>query len=178
MAVPWEQERVRNAVELAAETGATIVWDRQHSAFETWQRTLAEAGVDPAVLLQDDVELTEDWRAKVEAVISEHPDTVIQFFSMRKADETVGSRWEPGRTYLMNQCHYLPAGAAARLLDYSQDWHLKDPRNPTCQDLATAGWLRDTGQRYWLHVPSLVQHRPWASTLGARSKARQSRTFR
>jgi hypothetical protein len=168
---------MREAVRLRNVTGGGIVWDQHHNSLDTWQSLLAVAGGDPVVVLEDDVRLTDGWASKVEAVIAEHPDDVIQFFSNRKADVTRGSRWEPGRSFLMNQCHYLPAGVAAELLEFSHGWRANNPQHPSGQDVATAAWMRRTGRQYWLHVPSLVQHMPWRSVLGTRSKGRQSRTF-
>jgi len=174
MAVPWEQQRTRRAITLAQEVGAEIVWDQHKDAFDTWKLLLGRAGTDAVIVLEDDVQLTDDWRTKVEAAISEHPSDVIQFFSMRGKDVTVGSRWEPGRTWIMNQCHYLPPGAAAELLDYARTW----TRDLNGHDLCIADWLRSKRAGYWLHVPSLVQHEKWQSEIQPkRSSGRQSGTF-
>ena len=177
-AVPWVPERLQQAYALAEQTGGTIVWDTEHHAFETWKLVLAYAGQSPVVILEDDVTLTDNWAQKVQAAIDAHPDVVIQFFSMRGDDLTVGSRWEPGRTFLMNQCYYLPAGAAAALLAHSEEWAAQHPEHPTGYDLAMADWLKRTKQKYWLHVPSLVQHKPWRSEINPRRpRNRQSGTF-
>jgi hypothetical protein len=65
------------------------------------------AGDGAAVHMEDDVILTRDFRKKLEKVIYAHPETVIQFFSMRTADLAIGSRLD--RNFIMNQCVYLPA---------------------------------------------------------------------
>jgi GR25 family glycosyltransferase involved in LPS biosynthesis len=177
MAVPWDQDRVKSALALMEAADAHVIWDETHDAFATWRRVLAAVGDEAAVVLEDDVILTQNWREKVEAVIAVHPGEVIQFFSMRADDLRVGSRSEPGRTYLMNQCHYLPPGAASSLLAYSEDWKERAPEHPTGMDTAMARWMQDNKMRYWLHVPSLVQHRPWKSAIARRSSGRQSRSF-
>jgi hypothetical protein len=134
-------------------------------------------GDGPAVVLEDDVILCRDWRSRVEAVIGEHPDVVIQFYSNRAADLTVGSRWEPGRTFLMNQCYYLPPDVALPLHAYTEHW-AETSNTPTEYDRAMARWMSETKRRYWLHVPSLVQHLPWRSQIHPRRpRTRQSRTF-
>lgn len=178
MGVPWDQQRVKNVRCLVVETSGQVVWDERHDAFDTWQRVLAEAGGDAVIILEDDVVPTERWREKIEAVIAGHPTAVIQFFSNRVAD-LLGSHWEPGRKFRMNQCYYLPAGTAAMLLEYSYVWHERHPEHPTGYDLTMADWLhsRKPQLRYWQHVPSLVQHLPWQSAIGSRSRGRQSRTF-
>jgi len=178
MAVPWLPTRTRRAVRLAQASDAQVIWDSEHDAFDTFRKVLAAVGEGPAVVLEDDVILAEHWRERVEAAVAEHPDVVIQFFSMRKADSEIGSRWEPGRSFLMNQCYYLPAGAAVELLAYTEDWSTKRPEHPTGYDVAMASWMKDTGQKYWLHVPSLVQHEDWQSMINPRRpRNRQSQTF-
>lgn len=178
MAVPWEPARVRSVREMREQVpGIEIVWAAplpEGTATHTWLRALDAAGDSPVVLLEDDVELAPRWLERVTAAIEERPDQVIQFFSMRKADLTVGSREEPGRTFLMNQCFYLPRGAARALAAFSRE-HFAG--NTSGNDLTTREWLKETGQTYWIHVPSLVQHRPLRSMIGPRSSRRQSPTF-
>lgn len=177
MAVPWDQKRVACAVGLHKATGGTLIWDKHRDAVETWTRMLAAAGDSAAIFLEDDLVLCPDWHAKIAAVIAEHPDDAIQFFSMRKADLTEGARWEPGRTWLSTLCYYLPAGDAASLLAYVDTWKAEHPEEGNGYDLGLGHWLRSQGRKYWLHVPSLVQHQEWPSELGPRSSKRLSLTF-
>jgi hypothetical protein len=178
MVVPWDQQRLKNAVNLLNEAGfAQFIKDEKHDAVDTWTRTLEAAGNDPVIVLEDDVQLTPNWREKIEAVIEEHSTQVIQFFSMRGADETVGSRLEPGRTFMMNQCYYLPAEWAHKLLLWLPSWRELNP-NENGYDLAMAAFMKARGEKYWLSVPSLVQHEPWTSQIESRRpRNRQSRTF-
>lgn len=145
---------------------------------DTWRMVLEAARLDPVIILEDDVILTPSWREKIEEVIAAHPDDIIQFFSMRKADLTVGSRYEPGRTFMMNQCYYLPADVAAHLRDFSVGWEELYPADANGYDILMAKWMQATGRKYWLHVPSLVQHRDWRSEIHERRpRNRQSKTF-
>lgn len=172
MAIPWDQQRVRNVRDIVKAADAQVVWDRERSIQETFCRMLEAAGEEPAIFLQDDVELTEGWRGKVEKVIGEHPDVVIQFFSLRKSDLTEGARWEAGRNYLMNQCWYVPAGYAQSLLEFARQWW-KDNPGHTGDDTCVAEWLRARSEKYWHHVPSLVQHREWKSAIDSRRSSRR-----
>lgn len=177
MAVPFIPERLKNAVRLRDETGGTIVLDRARDIMDTFTLVLEEAGTDPVVVLQDDVYLAQDWRAKVEAVIAEHPRSVCQFFSLRKSDLEMGARWQPGSAYLANTCFYLPAGYAEQLLEFTRQWILDNPGH-TGDDTCLAAWLASRRERYWHHVPSLVQHHVWKSAINdRRSSKRQSPTF-
>ena len=179
MGVPWVQERVKSVAEIRRQVPeAEPVWDEKRDAMDTWRKVLRTAGDDPVVILEDDITLTANWRTRVEAAIKEHPDSIIQFFSMRKADLTKGSRWEPGRTFMMNQCYYLPATYARQLLDYSQGWEQANPEYRTGYDITMARWMQENKLRYWVNVPSLVQHRAWKSEIQPkRPRNRQSSTF-
>lgn len=134
------------------------------------------------VHLEDDVILTRDFVRKCSEAVAARPFTPIQFFSMRKKDLTVGSRMEPGRTFMMNQCHYFPPGMGTALVAfYENEW---DPgekhRNPHGYDILIAAYLHSRRLSYWLHVPSLVDHRVGKSFINPKraSTNRQSLTFR
>lgn len=142
-------------------------------------KALRLAGKNPAVIMEDDILLTRDFEAKARAVIEERPLSLIQFFSMRKADLTEGSRLEPGRSYLMNQCHYMPPGLGRMLADYMEKRIDARPVNRGGSDSLYRDFLADHKIRYWLHVPSLVDHRvgPSAIDPSRGSTNRQSFTF-
>jgi len=185
-AVPWDPTRAVAAVGmmknlLAQGHTATIIWDREYDAYETFVRNLTSAGADAAIFLEDDAVLTADWDTKIAAVIEGHPDVLIQCYSNRKDDLAAGPRWEPGRSFMNNQCWYAPPGMAAEMADYLHAWPKRlDGTDPTGYDLAMQDYLRSKGLRYWLHVPSLVQHQAWKSVINPRrpyGKLRQSRSF-
>lgn len=155
--------------------GAVVVYDTNRNAMDTFRTALASVGDGPAVHMEDDVILTKRFVEKARAAIAERPHMPIQFFSMRKADIETGSREEPGRTFLMGQCFYLPAGMSRELLDY--EWS-RVKEHPTGLDLMVADFMRERRMRYWIHVPSLVQHRFGKSLIDPRrSRYRQSKTF-
>lgn len=155
--------------------GAVVVYDTTRNAMDTFFEALQVAEGRPVIHMEDDALLARRFGPKAESVIGEHPDTAIQFFSMRKKDIEVGSRWEPGRTFLAGVCFYLPAGMSNRLLRY--DWPRK-VEHPTGLDLMIADLLREGKEKYWLQVPNLAQHRFGRSLIdGRRSRYRQSLTF-
>lgn len=155
----------------------TWIVDQKRDAMDTFIRSLEAAGTGRVVHMEDDILLCKDFEVKINAAILEHPSSVIQFFSMRGADLTQGSRWEPGRTFLMNQCFYLPEGYSADLLEFAHGW-TRYQEHPTGYDILMQDWLKSRKERYWLHVPSLVQHRDCKSEISPRrSSRRQSTTF-
>lgn len=177
MAIPWDLDRVRSTKALRDETGATVVWDQKHDAMDTWLRMMHTAGDGPGIFLEDDIDLAPAWRTLVEEEIEDHRDEVIQFFSMRKADLETGSRREPGRTFSMNQCYYLPKGYAAAIAEFAPTWLAENPGS-NAYDWLMGAWLKEQGLQYWVRVPSLVQHKQWKSAIHpTRSSKRQSPTF-
>jgi hypothetical protein len=153
-----------------------VVFDTTRHSPDTFCAALKLAGTDPILLLEDDIVLTRDFLPKVEAVRRQLHRHVINFFSMRKADLSVGSRWD--RSYLMAQCTYYPPRYAASLLAFAPGWRATRPQDERGgSDTMVNAWLRAIRQPYWLSVPSLVQHRNAKSRLGPRSSHRQSPTF-
>lgn len=150
-------------------------FDKTHNAMETFLRSLDMAGDDPCVLMEEDILLTEGFVDKLEAEIARHPKTVIQFFSMRSADLTVGSRHD--RNYIANLCFYLPATYARMIVEFEPQWKDKG-KHLGGTDLLVSDFLKSRREPYWIHVPSLVEHRISRSAIDRRrSSKRQSKTF-
>lgn len=179
-AVPWEPERTKIAVQLARDTGGEIIWDQDYSGLETFLRVLEAAGDGPMILLEDDVMLAVHWRSRVEAVIEQHPQRMILFFSMREKDSVLGSRLMEPETYYSTLCAYFPPTYAAQIREWVGD------RRPSLwkqfHDHVPGAWLNTQrkGERYWLQVPSLVQHRgdlPSVATPKDRRRNRVSPSF-
>lgn len=151
-------------------------YDRNRNAMDTFLEAMRMAGNDPVVHMEEDIVLTKNFVPKIEAAIAERPNEVIQFFSMRKDDLLKGSRYD--RNYLMNQCFYLPAGYSLAIHDYYQFWDDKE-KHPTGTDNMICDYLRAGKEKYWIHVPSLVDHRVAVSMIDSRrSSKRQSLTFK
>ena len=140
-------------------------------------RAMSWAADQPAVHLEDDVIFADAFWARVLTAIDRHPDAVIQFFSRRGADLTVGSRWDPGRSFLGCVCFYMPPGYSAALTDHWPHWRDKD-KHFDGVDLFVADFLRVKGERYWIEIPSLVEHRQTVSAVDPRrSRFRQAKVF-
>jgi len=154
-----------------------VVQDKTNNAMDTFLTAMSITGNDAAVHIEDDIIITSDFCAKLHTVIAKMPDMVIQFFSMRKADLTIGSRLDYGRTFMMNQCFYLPHSYSKMILEYYPVWPQRE-RHKTGYDILIADWLKFRKEKYWIHVPSLVQHRKCKSIINPRRpNNRQSITF-
>jgi hypothetical protein len=155
-------------------TNTLFYFHPQRGDMLSYRGALTQAGKTAVVLMEDDVILTRDFRRKLERVIAEHRREVVQFFSMRQADVDVGSRYD--RNFLMGQCVYLPAGYSQALLTWH--WPGEAEQDGSGSDLLLSDWLKSRNEPYWIHVPSLVDHRQGRSVIDPRrSSKRQSKTF-
>lgn len=132
------------------------------------------AGDDPTLQVEDDAKVVEDFWPRALEVIEQHPESVVQFFSRRREDLTVGSRWDS--SFVAALCYYLPGGYGPMIADYYPDWPDR-LKHPDFLDYTVRDWLNSRKESYWIEVPNLAQHQPVPSTLGPRSKYRQSLTF-
>lgn len=154
-----------------------ICLDEKRDAMHTFKKSLLMSGEDEVVHLEDDIILTSDFINKIESVIKKRSDNMIQFFSMRKDDLTIGSRYIYGSLFCMNQCVYYPKHYSSKILEFSKIWDRYDTE-PNATDYLIADWLKSKKESYWNHIPSLVEHRQVKSIINPRrSTKRQSKTF-
>lgn len=155
-----------------------ICFDDVGGAMPNYIKSLGMAGSDAVINLEDDIILTKDFCRKVELACGSRKDSVIQFFSMRKNDLTIGSRWDSGWKYMMAQCTYLPAMISKQILEYSKSYDLIDHKSHPL-DSMVAAFLKSQKRKYWIHCPSLVDHRVGISKINPSrpSTNRQSLTF-
>ena len=158
-----------------------VVWDQNQDPMETFMRAWGSHPENPTIFLQDDIILTKDFLIKVHEVISKHPEDVIQFFSMRKADIEIGTRWESGSSYIANLCYYLPKNVSGEVFDFGTTWKgrlFNGEYVATSGDYLVNDYLKKSKRKYLLHIPSLVEHAQVPSAIDSRrSKFRQSKTF-
>tara|TARA_R110000868_G_scaffold404728_1_gene683187 strand:- start:368 stop:925 length:558 start_codon:yes stop_codon:yes gene_type:complete len=156
---------------------AEFCMDERSSAFDTFLRALKMAGNDSCVHMEEDVILTKEFYKKITNEINKKPLNFIQFFSMRQKDIIEGSRWD--NNFLMNQCWYAPPTYSAMLLDYFENWRIKNLSvHPSGTDTMVCDFLKSRREKYWIHCPSLVDHRVSRSVIDPRrSSKRQSLTF-
>ena len=156
-----------------------VCFDQKLGAMSNFLQSLEMAGDDAVVNLEDDIWITHNFEEKLKAVVSGNPNSVIQFFSMRKADRDIGSRWDSGKTYLMAQCTYLPKKVSRGILAFSKKYdNIEHKSHPL--DSMVADYLSKARMKYWIHCPSLVDHRVGKSMIDPRraSTNRQSFTFK
>lgn len=157
--------------------GLRMVWDRCRDPMETFVRALRSVDDSPALHLEDDVILGENFLNRALLEIAQRPWSVIQFFSMKPEDLTKGSRWDA--YFISAVCFYLPAGYSRLIADYADCWP-KRRSNPNAVDVMVKHWLKKQRnmEKHWIVVPNLVDHRVGPSTIDTtRPERRQSLTF-
>lgn len=176
--VPERDEYLQELLSWLSDSIVIVIMDKHRSAMDTFLRGLAAAGSGAAIYIEDDALLTLNFERKADSVIQEYGEHPIQFFSRRKDDEEIGSRWIPGSSFSCNVCHYLPPGMSAKLLAYYKVWPRREEHS-NGYDLMQADFMKERRMRYWNHVPSLAQHREGVSIINhKRSSRRYSYTFK
>jgi len=156
---------------------ALFCMDEKQDAMDTLLRSLEMAKNEPCIHMEEDIIITKDFLSKAIKVITTKPFNVIQFFSMRKKDIEVGSRWD--RNFLMNQCFYAPPQYSGQIKDFAEKWIiLNKPDKGHGTDTMIRDFFKVRREDYWIHCPSLVDHRVMKSAIDPRrSSKRQSFTF-
>lgn len=151
-----------------------VLWADGRDAMDTYLDAICRYPDEHVVHLEDDVILTVDFVSKLRRALVGHEGEVVQFFSMRRKDLEVGSRYD--RTFMMTQCFHLPPGYGPEVEAFSRTWpNIRSDRGGI--DMVLRDWLKSRKEPYWLHVPSLVEHRDLPSAISPRSTKRQSFTF-
>lgn len=175
-------ERIENAKKIASQIPDCILYygdnDNVFDKFINCFRI--EPEYDGLVLLEDDIILCKNFYYWIMREIEKRPVKVISFFEKPLSKKKLESGYMPPSEFLYNQCNYYPFGMCKLIANeeviklfktsYTEKW--------VCpSDCYIRFVLSMHGIKYYMKVPFLVQHLPWKSTLGNRSKARQTKYF-
>jgi hypothetical protein len=156
--------------------GLEVVWDRGLGPLDTFNRSLETIGEDAAVLMEDDAVLTRSFCAKATAYSKNFPNHLVQFHSRQKDDETIGSRWRAGSTFLYGTAVLYPRGMAAAVLQFGKT--KPDSYWGNGIDWMVQQYMKAEGMRFYNVVPSLVCHLQMKSEIDPRRpRTRQARVF-
>jgi hypothetical protein len=133
----------------------------------------------PSVFLEDDIILCDNFYNKIIEEINTRPSDLIQFFSMRKDDFIIGSRYIAGSKFLMNQCFYAPLSIIEKIYEcYDEFENIRTDNRIGGTDSWVQYALKKHKFKYWNVVPNLVEHKVCVSAIDKRrSSKRQSFTF-
>lgn len=133
--------------------------DKDHRYIDFFVDELERVGDEDCVILEDDCVLCKDFKKRIETVISQYPNKIINFFywgqhyfKTRESDE-----------YVQNQCTYYPKGLSKKLAIEMRKVHKQYP------DLATDRVeniaLLNLNETHIQYRPCLVQHLNFDSLL-------------
>jgi hypothetical protein len=133
--------------------------------------------------LQDDVELSPRFdevpRIIAEASrISQRGKRIGAVSFFRQADDLGdGLTVIPAAKFCMAQCLALRGCDPRAFAMFAQGWYANHPEHKSAVDYLLAAWTAYQGELIAIYSPSLVQHLPLPSTLGSRSRFRQSKSY-
>lgn len=127
--------------------------DKDHRYIDFFVDKLEELGNEDIVIIEDDCVLCKDFKNRIEAVIAQYPNKIINFFQMKTKE------WYKTREsdyFLQNQCTYYPKGLTIKLAREMRKVHKEFPKLATdrCEDMA----LKRMNETHIQYRPCLVQH--------------------
>ena len=146
--------------------------DEAHDAMQNFLASMRMTN-NPCVHLEDDAVLCDGFYEKVIAAVNQYPNTVINFFSLRKTDYRHTEPFVvPGYRYMANVCFYIPARMGPALANYWYRWRRKS-EHPTGYDLMMADFLKEHGLSYIQWMPHLVNHKVAKSLIDPRRSSQR-----
>ena len=152
-----------------------LLVDKDHRPVESFIEQLEIISKYDAVLLEDDVQLCKGFDKRIESIVKQYPDRVINFFTRPweyfKTKESINFSW--------NQCTYYPKGLAKEIASAMRVIYKDMVENKDKLDkkyLTSTGYiqygrleskaLEKLGLKHIQFRPCLVQHLDYESLIG------------
>ena len=145
-----------------------LLVDTEHKPVESFIKQLDFISNYDAVLLEDDLILCKDFKNRIEDVIKQYPDKIINFFY----SPNCWFRTKEHTNFAFNQCTYYPKGVAKLI---SKEMLNIDRR---CQyDVLENLALKKLNISHIIYRPCLVQHLDTNSLIGNHCNIRFTEYF-
>jgi hypothetical protein len=138
--------------------------DKRHLPVTSFIEQLKYISEWDSVLLEDDLILCKDFKKKIEEVINEYPDKIINFFTKPKDWFTTHESIH----FVYNQCTYYPKGISLKVAEEMEKMRMKFPRLQ--YDILESNALLSLGISHVQYRPCLVQHLDNNSLVGNTAK--------
>lgn len=127
--------------------------------------------------VEDDIKLGPHFN-QIPDILAIRPGqaAVCSFFAL--ADGPDGWVTCPASRWYSTCCVVVDASLAVGYENYASNWYLEHPKHRDAADLLLGSWCASQRRRIAVWRPSLVQHQHLPSVLNARSKHRQSASYR
>ena len=137
--------------------------DTEHKPIKSFINQLKYISNDDSILLEDDLILCKNFKKRIEEIVAQYPDSVINFYESPYNFYFTEER--RGIKYRFNQCTYYPKGVSKLIADKMEEiW----PRyqNIKQYDFLQAYAMDELGMSYISYRPCLVQHLNGRSIIG------------
>lgn len=150
----------------------TLLIDFEHKPVESFINQLSIISDYDSVLLEDDIILCHNFKQRIEDVISQYPNRIVNFFNATY-------RYYPiheSDAFAYNQCTYYPKGLAAKV---SQCMKQIDSQFKIRYqyDVLEGKALKQLGIKFIKYKPCLVQHIDKATLIQSHHTPRRSIFF-
>lgn len=136
----------------------TLLVDTEHNSGKAYLEQMLIISEYPSVFMEDDIILCKDFKNRIEKVINEHPDEIINFFTF----PTTYMKTSVQNFHCYNQCCYFPKGLPKKLHDTIFEKNLLHRR----QEVMLREALFRIGIKTLVYRPCLVQHIDNGSLMG------------
>ena len=126
--------------------------DKEYDGVKSFIDALNTISEYDAVLLEDDLVLCKNFKEEIEKVISEYPDTIINFFTVPEFYYTT----HYSENFSYNQCTYFPKGLGKLLAEQMLPMYKQGIKQSYGNLLSIS--LNRLGIPHLIYRPSLVQH--------------------
>lgn len=177
--VSWVDERLRNVeVIKSVIPDIVVLTDTKRDGWNTYFEAMRMLNETGGVLLEDDVILCKGFKERIEGVISQKPDDLINFFERPKVSWCT-TKYVGGSQYSSNLCTYYPPNLPIEFLKEYKNFRESKPDKHMGlgYDCLMAHTLVKLKRKYWRIRPCLVQHSMFKSTINNRALDRQTDYF-
>jgi hypothetical protein len=148
-----------------------LLVDKEKKPVDSFIEQLKYISQYDSVLLEDDLILCEDFQNKIEAVIAQYPNDIINFFY--RPFEYFSTHYIT--TYAWNQCTYYPKGVA---MEVATAMEAVRKSLPDIQyDILEGNAMNMLGMTHVVYRPCLVQHIDESSLIQEEGKYPPRRTI-
>ena len=129
-----------------------LLIDKEKKPVESFINQLRLISESDSVLLEDDLILCKDFKNKIENVIKQYPNRIINFFT----DPRVYFTTHLSSEFMWNQCTYYPKGIGLIVANEMEKMHRQIPSMP--YDQVENNVLKRLNIPHIKYRPCLVQH--------------------
>ena len=129
-----------------------LLIDKERKPVDSFIKQLKYISEYDAVLLEDDLILCKDFKNKIEEVIEQYPNDIINFFY--KPNYYFTTHYDS--VFYYNQCTYYPKGVALAIANEMEKIRKIMPNAQ--YDVLESQALSNLGMRHLVYRPCLIQH--------------------